>query len=84
MVRPVKSVGLAIFLALLFGPFGLLYASVLGGFIMLIGGVIAVAASGGVAAPFVWIACPIWAAIAASNYNSAITSRISPTQINRY
>lgn len=85
MLRPPKSVGLAVCLGLLFGPFGLFYASVVGGIIMLVGGVIATVATMGVAAPFVWIACAVWGGIAASNYNAAaIGGYGSPTQINRH
>ena len=84
-VRPPKSVGTAVLLAVLFGPFGLFYASVVGGIVMLIGGVIAVGATSGVAAPLVWIGCPVWAYLAASNHNAAaLASNVSPTQINRY
>lgn len=84
LLRPAKSVGLAIFLGFVFGPFGLFYASPIGGLIMLIGGIIVTAATVGVAAPFVWITCAIWAGIAANNYNSSIISQSAPTQINRY
>lgn len=85
MLRPLKSVGLAVFLGLLFGPFGLFYASVTGGIVMLMGGIIATASTYGVAGPFVWIACAVWGGIAASNYNSALmASNASPMQINRY
>jgi hypothetical protein len=83
-MRPSKSVGLAILLAVLFGPFGLFYASALGGIVMLIGGIIAVVATSGFAGPFVWITCAIWAGIAASNHNAAIASQVASTQINRY
>lgn len=83
--RPLKSVGVAVLLALLFGPFGLFYASALGGILMLIGGIVATVATSGIAAPLVWIVCPIWAGIAASNYNAAIMSgQASLTQINRH
>jgi zinc-ribbon domain len=84
LIRAPKSVGLAVLLAILFGPFGLFYASVLGGIVMLIGGIIAVAVTYGIAAPFVWITCAVWAGIAASNYNRAIAGYASPTQINRH
>lgn len=85
LMRPPKSVSTAIWLAVLFGPFGLFYASILGGFVMLVGGLIATAASSGVAAPFVWIGSIIWASIAVRNYNAAaLASYGAPTQINRY
>lgn len=85
IMRPLKSVGLAIFLGLFFGPFGLFYASVAGGLIMLVGGLLITAATAGVAAPFVWITCAIWAGIAANSYNSQAQATYgAPTQINRH
>jgi uncharacterized protein (DUF697 family) len=63
----------------------LFYASVTGGIVTLIGGIIAIAATAGIAAQFVWVACAVWAGMAANNYNSAlIASQTQPTQINRY
>jgi hypothetical protein len=85
ILRPPKNVGLAVCLGLFFGPFGLFYASVTGGIIMLVVGLLLTAVTVGLAAPFVWIACAVWAGIAASNDNSAaMTSNRSLTQINRY
>lgn len=84
MARPPKSIGLAILLAFLFGPFGLFYASVMGGFIMLVGGILFAIATGGVGGFLVWIGCMVWAGVAANNHNSALAaSQAYPTQINR-
>jgi TM2 domain-containing membrane protein YozV len=64
-----KSVGVAILLAFFFGPLGLLYASVAGGIIMLIlGGLIAIVTLG-FGLIIVWVACVIWAVVAANNAN---------------
>ena len=40
VVAKQKSVGIAFLLAFLFGPFGLLYASVMGGIVMFIAGIV--------------------------------------------
>ncbi len=68
--RPGKSLGLAVALAFLFGPFGLAYASLTGAAVMLIvSGVVLVPVLLGLfinAVIFlpVWIVCVIWAAFA--------------------
>ncbi len=67
-----KSVGVAFLLAFLFGPLGLLYASVAGGLIMLILGVIIGIFTLGIGLVIVWIASIIWAVVAANNANSNI------------
>jgi len=67
-----KSVGTAFLLAFLFGPLGLLYASVLGGFIMFVVGIILfflIPIVGGILA---WVGCIIWAVIASQNANKVI------------
>lgn len=69
-----KSVGLAFLLAFLFGPLGLLYASVTGGIIMFILGIIIGIVTFGMGLILVWPICIIWAVIAANNENSKISS----------
>jgi hypothetical protein len=64
-----KSVGTAFLLAFLFGPLGLLYASILGGIVMFIVGIILfflIPIIGGIMA---WVGCIIWAIMAAQNAN---------------
>ena len=65
-----KSVGVALLLAFFFGPLGLLYASVMGGVIMLILGVIIGIFTLGLGLIIVWIGSIIWAVVAANNANS--------------
>lgn len=69
IVAKQKSVGTAFLLAFLFGPLGLLYASILGGVIMFFAGIVlffVIPIIGGVIA---WVGCIIWAIVAAQNAN---------------
>lgn len=74
-----KSVGVAFLLALLFGPLGLLYASVAGGIIMLIVSVLAAFVSVftfGVPTFICWVICIVWACVAANGHNSRLARRV--------
>ena len=64
-----KSVGIAFLLAFLFGPLGLFYASVVGGIVMFFLGILIAIVTFGFGLIFVWLACIIWAIIAANNAN---------------
>ncbi|MGN6802134.1 MAG: YARHG domain-containing protein [Ginsengibacter sp.] len=64
-----KSVGLAFILAFLFGPLGLLYASVTGGVVMFFAAIIIGFITLGFGLILVWIGCIIWAVVAAGNAN---------------
>ena len=77
VVTPTKSVGAAVLLAILFGPLGMLYATVLGGIIMLI-------VSAAVALPTLGFGllvtqpiCVIWAAIATNGYNKRVLRKLT-------
>jgi hypothetical protein len=87
-----KSLGLAFLLTLIFGPFGLLYASITGGLIMLLlsiplfvfivkatveGGILLGLASYFVLIFLYWIICILWGLIAASSYNSDLIRDIT-------
>lgn len=70
-----KSVGTAFLLAFLFGPLGLLYASVVGGIIMFFASIILfflIPVVGGILA---WIGCIIWAVTAAQNSNESAINK---------
>ena len=70
-----KSAGVAFILAFLFGPLGLFYASVPGGFIMLL-----VSFIGILFFPLLfiaWIGSIIWAVVAVSNQNAALNSKMN-------
>lgn len=80
LVRPFKSMAVAILLALFLGPIGLLYSSFLGGVIMAIIVFIFIAATSanpGVQ-PLVWVAwlvCPFWAVLASGRHNKKLLKR---------
>lgn len=71
VARPEKSVMAAFFLTLLFGPLGLLYASIAGGIIMIILAIIVVPFTLGIGALIVWPVSMLWAVIAAVASKSA-------------
>jgi len=64
-----KSVGVALLLTFFFGPLGLLYASVLGGIIMIILSILIGIFTLGIGLIFTWIACIIWAVVAVNMSN---------------
>lgn len=69
VVKTQKSVGVALILAFLFGPLGMLYSTIAGGIIMLIvTGFVAIFTLG-FGLLITWPVCMIWAAIAANSYN---------------
>ena len=65
-----KSVGAALVLTFLFGPLGLLYASVLGGILLLVLSVVVFVLTFGLGLIVIWPVSMIWGAIAASNQHS--------------
>jgi uncharacterized Zn finger protein (UPF0148 family) len=64
-----KSTGTAFILAFLFGPFGLLYASVTGGVIMIFVGILLFFLIPIIGGLISWIICMIWAVTAAGEAN---------------
>lgn len=80
LVRPFKSMAVAILLALFLGPIGLLYSSFVGGVVMAIIVFIFIAATSANPAvqPLVWIAwlvCPFWAVISSGRHNKKLLKR---------
>lgn len=79
-----KNVGGAICLALLFGPLGLFYATVWGGFVLslicvLLFPLMAYLRMGVLwSLAFVWITSIVWAAIAARAHNQDVESWLKP------
>ena len=67
--RSQKSVGLAVFLSFLFGPLGMFYSTVSGALIMLLVSFVIGIITYGLAAPFLWLVCMVWAGVAADNHN---------------
>ena len=72
MVAPPKSVAVAILLAILFGPLGMLYATVAGGLVMMIVSLLVGIATLGAGWIVTWPVCVIWAALSAGAYNDRI------------
>ena len=68
-----KSVGTAFLLTFLFGPLGLLYASVTGGVIMIVLSIIIGFVTLGVGFILTWIISMIWAVVAANEANSKMS-----------
>lgn len=69
-----KSVGVAFLLAFLFGPLGLLYASVVGGIVMIIVSVLVAIVTLGLGLLITWPICIVWAIIAANSANKKMAS----------
>ena len=65
VVKSQKSVGLAIILAFLFGPLGMLYSTVTGGIVMFIINLLAFLFTAGIGLIITWPIGIIWAAMAA-------------------
>jgi putative Ca2+/H+ antiporter (TMEM165/GDT1 family) len=69
---PTKSLLVAILLALILGPIGLFYSSVIGALIMLVITVIIGFVTLGFGIFISWIICIIWAIIATNRHNKKI------------
>lgn len=65
VAKPEKSVPAALVLTFLFGPLGLLYASVWGGIILILTAIVTLPLTAGLAALILWPASLIWAVLAA-------------------
>jgi hypothetical protein len=72
IIGKAKSVGAAFFLAFLFGPLGLLYASVTAGIIMLLVALIMLVVLPVIGVVLVWFLCIIWAVSAANDANDKL------------
>jgi hypothetical protein len=70
--RPQKSLVLALVLAILFGPFGLFYATVPGAMVALIIGIGLAVFTFGIGIFLVWPLSVIWAAIAVTSHNKKV------------
>lgn len=69
-----KSMGAGLLLAFFFGPLGLLYASVLGGVVMLVLSIIVAVLTLGFGLLVMWPITVIWAAIAVNAHNKRLSS----------
>lgn len=64
-----KSMAMAIVLAIIFGPLGMLYATVAGGIVMIFISILAAVFTLGFGLFLTWPVCVVWAAIATNSYN---------------
>lgn len=70
-----KSVTVAIVLAVLLGPIGYLYTSLIGGFFMIVVVVVVVIAGLAPLAALAWIACAIGAPFGIAEYNRKVRAK---------
>ena len=74
IVKPLKSVGVAIALSFVFGPLGMLYSTIIGAVVMFFVNVFALLLTAGLGFILTWPAGMVWAAMAASNHNKNLLS----------
>jgi len=67
-----KSMGLSIVLAALFGPLGLFYSSIIGGFIMLAISFVVALITLGFGLIVTWLMCILWAYLSTKRYNAKL------------
>ena len=72
VVVPMKSVGLAIFLGVCFGPIGLLYSTIKGAIIMFIVNIVIGAVTLGFGLFLTWPICGVYAYLATKSYNEKL------------
>ena len=79
-IAPFRSVAAALLLALLFGPIGLFYASLIGGLVMTAFSLVAVGTVIKTASALpmgtIWLCSIIWAMIAVRYYNHKLLKRL--------
>ena len=76
MVGKTKSLAVALILTFLFGPLGLLYATVPGALILLVLTIIVGFFTLGIGFIVGWLASMIWAVLAVNSHNAKITKAI--------
>jgi len=78
VVASTKSMGLAIVLALLFGPLGLLYSSVLAAVVMFVVSIVVAIFTMGIGLLFTNPICAIWAGVAVNTHNKKLLGISQP------
>jgi len=73
---PFKSLAGALLLSIFFGPVGLLYATTLGGLVMIILGCITASSLLPVPMIIVWLGSCVWSVMATNDYNKRINKKI--------
>ena len=71
-IRQGKSVGLAILLAVLFGPLGMLYATVVGALVMIVVTFLVALFTVGLGLVLTWPICILWAALAVAGDKTTV------------
>lgn len=80
IVTPTKSIGISLLLTFFFGPFGMLYSTVVGGLVMLvISGVLGFLTLG-ISLFVTQPICMIWGVLAVSSYNKNIVREVAKIQ----
>ncbi|MCR5756429.1 MAG: hypothetical protein K6F95_00770 [Selenomonas sp.] len=69
-----KNMGLSIVLTALFGPLGLFYSSIIGGFIMLVISFVGALITLGVSLIITWPLCILWAYLSTKRYNAKLSA----------
>lgn len=77
VAAPTKSAAVAVVLAILFGPLGMLYATVLGGIVMLIVSILVVIPTLGLGLLITQPIGIVWAAIAVNAHNHRVLNRLT-------
>ena len=83
IVVPTKSMGMAIILAVILGPLGLFYSTILGGIVMLAVSLFALLIAfltfgfGSVLFFFIYPTCIIWTAVATNAHNKEMLQNIT-------
>jgi hypothetical protein len=68
-------VGIAILLSFLFGPLGMLYSTIIGGFVMLVVNIAVFFLTAGFGLCVTWPLYVLWAAVSAHMYNQKLLRR---------
>ncbi|SHK62455.1 hypothetical protein SAMN05216582_1108 [Selenomonas ruminantium] len=69
-----KSIGLAVVLTAIFGPLGLFYSSIIGGFVMLAVSFVVGLITLGFGLIVTWPTCIFWAYMATKRYNAKLAA----------
>ena len=72
ITRSTKSVGIGLLLTFLFGPIGMLYATILGGLLMMVVNLAVGIATFGIGLLFTWPIQLIWVALSIRSYNKKL------------
>lgn len=72
---PFKSVATALLFTVILGPLGLLYASLRGGIVMLLLGLVVVSSKLIFPIILLWVICCVWAVKSVENYNKKILDK---------